>query len=121
MEPLSTATIVGARVSIFLTLAPFSFLFDDNPVYKITEHVFMGVSIGYGVVEIYMLQFEPNLIDRLLDKQFIYLIPLVLSIMLMFKISRKHSWVARIPIALLLHHLRRSKSQVRPQQTYLAA
>ena len=39
-----------------------------------SEHVF-AASIGYGVVEIYMPQFEPNLVDRLLDKQFIYLIP----------------------------------------------
>ncbi|MEE2785988.1 MAG: hypothetical protein VX589_01530 [Myxococcota bacterium] len=102
MAELTHAEIFGAWVSIFLTLALFSFLYDDNPIYKVTEHVFMGISIGYGVVEIYMLQFEPNLIQRLAAGEMIYLIPLILAVMLMFKVSRRNAWIARIPIALLV-------------------
>ena len=32
------------------TLAIFSFLYADNPVYKLAEHLFVGISAGYGVV-----------------------------------------------------------------------
>jgi hypothetical protein len=96
--------IVGTWVSIFMTIAVLSFLFDDNPIYKFAEHVFMGISIGYGVVETYWNLFKPNLFDKLLGDTFqpLYLVPLVLAILLMFKISRKHAWLARIPIAILV-------------------
>ncbi len=96
--------IVGAWVSIFMTIAVLSFLFDDNPIYKFAEHLFMGISIGYGVVETYWNLFKPNLFDKLLGDTFqaLYLIPLVLAILLMFKISKKNAWLARIPIAILV-------------------
>lgn len=96
--------IIGAWVSIFMTIAVLSFLFDDNPIYKFAEHVFMGIAIGYGVVETFWNLFKPNLFDKLLGNEFqaIYLVPLALAILLMFKVSRKHGWLARIPIAILV-------------------
>jgi hypothetical protein len=102
MESLDTYQIAGAWVSIFITLAVFSFLYDDNPIYKFAEHLFMGVGIGYGVVEMYYNLLKPNLIDKLLQGQTAYFIPLVLSIMLLFKVSRTYAWVARTPIAILV-------------------
>ena len=108
MEELAFAQIVGAWVSIFLTLAVLSFLFDDNPIYKVAEHLFMGIAIGYGIVEAYWNLLKPNLFDKLIagvsgdSSQLIYIIPLVLSIMLLFKVSPKYSWVARVPIAILV-------------------
>ena len=38
--------IFGAWVAAFLTLAIFSFLYKDNPFYKIAEHIFVGISAG---------------------------------------------------------------------------
>jgi hypothetical protein len=108
MEEMAFAQIAGAWVSIFLTLAVLSFLFDDNPIYKMAEHLFMGVAIGYGIVEAYFNLLKPNLFDKIGHGfsddpgQLIYLVPLVLSIMLLFKISPKYSWVARVPIAILV-------------------
>ena len=102
MEMLTTVDIVGAWISIFLTISVLSFLYDDNPIYKITEHLFMGVSIGYGVTEAFWNVLRPNLYDKLMSGEMLYLIPLGLCILLMFKISRKNSWLARIPIAFLV-------------------
>ena len=108
MPEMAFIQVVGAWVSIFLTLAVLSFLFDDNPIYKMAEHLFMGVAIGYGLVEAYWNLLKPNLFDKLgkgfsgEPDQLIYLIPLVLSVMLLFKISSKYSWVARVPIAILV-------------------
>ena len=65
MDPISLYELVGVWVSIFLTLTVFSFLYDDNPIYKLSEHIFMGVTIGYGISESYWSVFKPNLIDKL--------------------------------------------------------
>ncbi|MEE2960903.1 MAG: hypothetical protein VYA34_09170 [Myxococcota bacterium] len=108
MEEMAFAQLVGAWVSIFLTLTVLSFLFDDNPIYKVAEHLFMGVATGYGIVEAYWNLLKPNLFDKIgqgfsgESDQLIYLIPLVLSVMLLFKISPKYAWVARVPIAILV-------------------
>lgn len=57
--------IVGAWIAVFLTLATFSYLYKDNPFYKIAEHVFVGVSAGYWASTYFWTQIQPNLFGRL--------------------------------------------------------
>jgi hypothetical protein len=57
--------ILGAWVAVFLTLAIFSFLYKDNPFYKFAEHVFIGVSAGYGLSIGFWTIIQPNLLGRL--------------------------------------------------------
>jgi hypothetical protein len=45
-EKREHAQIVGAWVSLFTTLCIFSFLYAVNPLYKLAEHLYLGVSIG---------------------------------------------------------------------------
>ena len=42
--------IVGVWLSALLTIAVFSFLFKDNPLYRLAEHLVVGVSAGYTTV-----------------------------------------------------------------------
>ena len=41
---------VGIWVGALLTLCIFSFLYKDNPLYKLADHLFVGVSAGYFIV-----------------------------------------------------------------------
>jgi hypothetical protein len=102
MAELTTVDLVGAWISIFLTLCILSFLYEDNPVYKLAEHLFLGVSIGISITEIYYGVFKPNLLLKLGNGRLLSLVPLVLLAMLFFKVSRKWSWVARTPIAFIV-------------------
>ena len=45
-----TPHLIGIWVAAFLTFAIYSFLYADNPVYKLAEHLFVGVSAGYSIV-----------------------------------------------------------------------
>ena len=56
---------VGIWVGALLTLCIFSFLYKDNPLYKFAEHLFVGVSIGYVVMQQYYNVLLPNLFERL--------------------------------------------------------
>lgn len=60
-----SAEIVGAWIAVFLTLAIFSYLYKDNPFYKIAEHIFVGVSAGYWAAIYFWTQIQPNLFGRL--------------------------------------------------------
>ncbi len=63
-----SAEILGAWFAAFLTLAIFSYLFDDNPFYKAAEHIFVGVSAGYWAAQAFWAQVQPNLFGRLWPK-----------------------------------------------------
>ena len=46
---MTFSAILGAWIAAFLTLGIFSYLYKDNPFYKIAENVFVGVSAAYVV------------------------------------------------------------------------
>ncbi len=102
MTALTTIELVGCWISLALTICILSFLYEDNPVYKLAEHLFLGVSIAISVVEIYYGVMKPNLIEPLLGGELLSLVPLVLVVMLFFKLHRKLSYLARVPIAFIV-------------------
>ncbi len=109
MTELAGIDVLGAWISIFLTLCILSFLYEDNPVYKLGEHIFLGVSIGVSVTEQYYGVLLPNLLQRLAALRWLSIIPFILLLMLLFKgISgaspalKKWNWIARLPIAFIV-------------------
>ncbi|MCA9005415.1 MAG: hypothetical protein KDA70_09110 [Planctomycetaceae bacterium] len=114
----SLSRTVGLWVAAFCTLAIFSFLYGDNPLYKFTEAIFVGVSAGYAMVVAFWTEIATNLFAKLLPglaritfypdidsttrPELLYLIPLVLSILLLWRLSPKGSWIARWPLAFFI-------------------
>jgi len=97
--------LFGVWLSAFFTLAIFSFLYRDNPVYKLAEHIFVGVSTGYLVL-VALLQalrrdvYEPLFVNP--QKEYIVIIPAILGIIMFARFSRRIAWVSRISIALIV-------------------
>ena len=85
---MSFSEIIGPWFIVFFTLCIFSFLYGDNPFYKISEHIFVGVSAGYVFARVYWDTIWPNLfgrlfpsyVDRGFDLELIYIIPLIFGI-----------------------------------------
>jgi hypothetical protein len=109
MTPLALIDVIGFWIGIFLTLCILSFLYKDNPFYKLAEHLFVGVSLGYVIVQ----QFNDNLWPKLvqsfsaeMDSPWDIIkivIPLILVLMMFTKIlSRRHAWVGRFPLAFVV-------------------
>ena len=59
------STILGGWVAAFLTIGIFSYLYKDNPFYKIVEHLYVGISAGYLLSLGFWNQLQPNLFGRL--------------------------------------------------------
>jgi hypothetical protein len=110
-------SIVGVWLAAFLTLSIFSFLFKDNPLYKLAEHLVVGVSAGYTAV----VYFDSTLLDKVYDplkadltnggpfvsaerfgQLLIDLTPCILGLLMWTRLSPKLSWIGRTPLALFL-------------------
>ncbi|MEW5924561.1 MAG: hypothetical protein AB1746_11295 [Candidatus Zixiibacteriota bacterium] len=94
---------IGVLVAGLLTLAIFSFLYKDNPVYKAAESWLIGLSIGYALV----IFWQTTIVDLLFRPLFsggrlILIIPLALGLMMFSRFSRRTAWISRIPIAFMI-------------------
>ncbi|MGB7054158.1 MAG: hypothetical protein WBE28_02415 [bacterium] len=115
-------TTIGIWVAALLTLAIYSFLYKDNPVYKIAENIFVGVSAGYWAVVLWFNYAWPNLFEPLIMRgNFVYLIPVVIGLMMFAPLIPKVSWLIRIPltftmgVAMALVVLQRIQGEIFPQ------
>jgi hypothetical protein len=86
----------------FFTLALFSFLYKDNPVYRLAEHIFAGLTAGYQVGLIWEQVILQKLWDPMVAGNIWLLIPGILGILMFSRFSPKHSWISRIPLAAVM-------------------
>ncbi|MBU1701198.1 MAG: hypothetical protein KJ970_05295 [Candidatus Eisenbacteria bacterium] len=94
---------IGATLAAVLTLAIFSFLYKDNPVYKAAEHLFVGVAAGYYLALQYQQVFRPNLFNPLFhDGKLLNLIPLALCILLFLRLAPRVGWLSRWSMGVLV-------------------
>lgn len=97
--------LLGIWLAAFLTLAIFSFLYADNPVYRVAEHLYVGVSAGYLFALAYSDIITPNIITPLsadpLGNWFL-LFPILLSIMLLLRLVPGLAWTSRMPLAFII-------------------
>lgn len=115
---VSTSRTLGVWLAAILTLCIMSFLIGDNPFYKTAEALVVGASAGYYVA----LNFYTGIVDKLLINVFpglvrswttpslsfeqefhwIYIVPAVLSIMLLCRLLPSGGWIARWPLAFII-------------------
>jgi len=95
--------LVGTWIAAFLTLSIFSFLYKDNPFYKLAEHIYVGVSAGFWVLYIWEFDVRPLLILRWLNEtgfeRYILIVPALLGAIMLTRWFPKISWVSRYAIA----------------------
>jgi hypothetical protein len=92
-------TILGGLI----TLAILSFLYRDNPIYKVAEHLAVGVSVGFMIVTQYYNVFKPKVLENIfVHGQYDYLIPLAFGVILFSRFIPKYGWVSRWSLAFLL-------------------
>ncbi|MCI0405366.1 MAG: hypothetical protein L0Z48_08410 [candidate division Zixibacteria bacterium] len=63
MPEVTYVQAIWTTLAVFFTLCIFSFLYKDNPLYKIAEHVVVGVSNGYWMILLFRDTFKPLWLD----------------------------------------------------------
>lgn len=90
-------------IAAFLTLCIFSFLYKENPFYRFAEHLFVGVSAGYGVAVYFNNAIWPNLVVQVfVQHNYWFIIPGLVGMLFFFRFVPKFSWLILVPMAFLL-------------------
>jgi hypothetical protein len=97
-------------VAIVLTLFVFSYLLGDNVLFRIAEHLFVGVAVGYAVVVAFHNVLGPKLLSPLVEalgsgdwgRTLLLLIGLVFGLLLLTKPLKSLSWLGSLSVAVLL-------------------
>ena len=99
---------LGIITAAGVTLALFSFLYDDNPMFKIAEHLYVGVSMGYTVAQVWYTTVladlvRPMFLDEITDSSVFWLIiPTVMGFMLIARIIPQLAWLSRISFSFVV-------------------
>ena len=94
--------VVWTLVSLVLTLFIFSYLFGDNPVFRFATAIFIGAAAGYFAVVIIYQVLLPRLVVPLIQGSTLAFVPLVLSGLLLTKLSPRMGRLGNIPMAVLV-------------------
>lgn len=86
-------------IGVFFTFSVLSFLYKDNPFYKLAEHVTVGVSMGYFAVIMYTNSYIPKFHTPVFHEgKIILLIPAIIGLLMLLRIVPKYSWLSRYAI-----------------------
>ena len=100
--------LIGTWIAAGLTLAIFSFLYKDNPMYKVAEHLYVGVSAAFAILYTWAFDVWPMLIEPMvmgrgaastLDR-WILIVPTIFGLMMLSRWIPKISWLSRWSISL---------------------
>jgi hypothetical protein len=103
---VNLADLAGGILGFLLTLFIFSYILGDNPLFRLATSLFIGVSAGFaGIVAINSVLL-PRLVAPLFSNSFPLIIraviPLILALLLMAKLSPRISSLGSIPMAYLV-------------------
>ena len=94
---------ISTIIAGVLTLCILSFLYRDNPIYKMAETLLIGVSIGYTLVIVWSTTLVDILFEPLFsESKLALIIPLVLGLLMFSRFSRRTASLSKIPIAVLI-------------------
>jgi hypothetical protein len=94
--------LISALVGLILTLMVFSYLIGDNPLFRIAVYLFIGVASGYAAAVIVQGVLLPKLSQSLATFNPLSIIPFVLALTLLAKLSPRISWVGSFAMAVLV-------------------
>lgn len=99
----SFEAILGAWVATGLTLFIFSFLYKDNPLFKVAEHLYVGVSLGYTIVKAYDTVVMTLIVRPILDKgEWSLVIPVGIGMLMLARYVPQAAWLSRYAFAFIV-------------------
>jgi len=100
-----TPDLLWTAVGFILTLFIFSYIFGDNLFFRIAVYLLIGAAAGYALVLVVYQVVLPRLVTPVVfgtnADMFRVLVPLVLSLLLLTKLSPRLSRLGNLPMAIL--------------------
>ncbi|MGI6163887.1 MAG: hypothetical protein ACOYEQ_08195 [Bacillota bacterium] len=99
---MSISTDPAMWLMAFIVLSLISFVFKDNPAFRIAENIYVGAGAGHMIAAAYKNVTGLGLYPLLEQGKFSRLIPIILGLTLFARYSKKYAYVGRYAIALPL-------------------
>jgi hypothetical protein len=99
---------LGVIVAAGFTLALYSFLYRDNPLFKFAEHVYVGVAAGYSFGQVWYTTLYGEIFAPVLGRasgvhfDAWLLLPTGLGLLILTRFSRRFGWLSRIAFAFII-------------------
>ncbi len=108
---------LGIWIAALLTLAIYSFLYRDNPIYRFAESLLIGISVGFLLVTAFDTTIMPKALEPVGNslKQIIVsgqfaaigtflwlLVPVALGLLMFARFIPDYAWMSRIALALYI-------------------
>jgi len=90
---------LGLVIGSFVSIGAYTVLIGDNPISKVTEHLYTGILGGY-ILAMNWDFIMRNAITKIQGGQSIYIISLIVSLMLVTRLKPEWLWISRYPVAL---------------------
>lgn len=98
--------VIAALLSFLFTIMILSYVVGDNPLFRIGVHIFIGIAAGYAAAVAVWQVILPRLIMPLLEggtmDRILLILPLLLSILLLMKISPNLTRLGNPAVAFLV-------------------
>jgi len=98
--------LLSGVVGLILTLLIFSYLINDNPLFRMAVYLFIGVASGYAAAVIWQYVLAPKVLILLQSSDpnlwLLTVIPLLLGFSLLAKLFPKISWLGSFAMAILV-------------------
>lgn len=100
---MAIESIFGAWVATGLTLFIFSFLYKDNPLFKLAEHLYVGVSVGYTIVKAYDTVLVHLILKPMFENgEWALIVPVAIGSLMLTRYVPKASWLSRYAFAFIV-------------------
>ena len=90
-----TWMIAGGWLAAGLTIFIFSFLYKDNPFFKIAEHLYLGAGMGWLFQVSFFGVWGPKIWEPLSKGDWVVIIPSLLGLSLLTQFIPKLTWISR--------------------------
>ena len=89
-------------VSFVVTLLIFSYIFGDNPLFRLASYAFVGVAAGYTALLVVYQVLWPKLVQPLMGGNLLLLVPLGLGVILLLKLFPRYARFGSLPMSFLV-------------------
>jgi hypothetical protein len=95
------STDIGVWIAALATIGLFSWMWKENPWFRMSEHMFVGAALGHlatvGLENIQSMAWKP-----LLAGKTIMLLPFIGGLLLYTRWSKRYSFMSRIPMGFIM-------------------
>ena len=99
MNPID---LIGVGVGVFTTLMVLSFLYKENPFFRLAEYSFIGLAAGYALAASLRLFVNQALNPIFVGGDLTFVVPLILGALFYTQFTKKYSSLYRLPLSLAI-------------------